>query len=101
MHYIIDVYYDSGFTLCLQFEDGSWRSADLKKHLDGEIFEPLHDPAVFSAVRVNTDIDTVVWENGADMSPDFLYEISMPMEEAPVLKAAEDEVPYRTRRDYK
>jgi hypothetical protein len=28
------------------------------------------------------DLDTVVWENGADFSPDFLFEIGLPVSEA-------------------
>jgi hypothetical protein len=99
MHYITNVEYDSGFKLYLQFEDGSWRSADLERHLDGEIFEPLKNPARFSSARLNPDIDTVVWDNGADMSPDFLYEISSPVSDLSVMQAAEESVPYRTRSD--
>jgi hypothetical protein len=34
----------------------------------------LKDVDYFKTVRVNPDIDTIVWENGADFSPDFLYE---------------------------
>jgi len=90
MHYITDVEYDSGFKLHLQFEDGSWRMADLKNHLSGEVFSPLRDLSIFQTVRLNSDIDTVVWDNGADMSPDFLYEISAPIKGQPVLKAAEE-----------
>ena len=101
MHYITDVQYDSGFKLLLQFEDGKWRIADLEKHLDGEIFEPLRDAVFFAEVRLNSDIDTVVWKNGADMSPDFLYGISSPINNSPLMKAAEEGVPYRTRSDKK
>jgi len=97
MHYIIDAQYDSGFKLVLQFEDGKWRVADLAQHLDGEVFEPLRDPASFSTARLNPDIDTVVWDNGADMSPDFLYEISAPVDAPPLMQAAEDGGVYRTR----
>jgi len=97
MHYITDAQYDSGFRLYLQFEDGQWRMADLKQYLDGEIFEPLKDKSLFATVRLNSDIDTVVWDNGADMSPDFLYEISAPVNDPPLMKAAEAGVLYRTR----
>jgi hypothetical protein len=58
------------------------RLVDLGPHLDGEIFEPLKDLAFFNRVRVNTELDTIVWENGADMSPDFLYEIGVPAAES-------------------
>ena len=97
MHYITGVRYDSGFRLRLQFEDGDWRVADLKTHLDGEVFEPLQTVSRFSTAHLNTDIDTVVWDNGADMSPDFLYEISVPLEETPLMKVAEAPARYRTR----
>ncbi len=94
MHYITGVETDSGYRLYLQFEDGSWRSADLKDHLSGEVFKPLRNLCLFQTAQLNPDIDTVVWENGADMSPDFLYEISVPIEGRPQLKAAEEGVPY-------
>lgn len=94
MHSITAVEYDSGFSLFLQFENREWRTADLEEHLDGEIFEPLKDVSRFATAALNEDIDTVVWENGADMSPDFLYEISVPAEAPPVMKAAEESVAY-------
>ena len=34
---------------------------------------------VFRTARLNPDLDTVVWSNDADMSPDFLYEIGQPV----------------------
>jgi hypothetical protein len=97
MHYITAVEYESEYKLCLQFESGEWREADLKEHLDGEVFEPLKDVSRFATAELNEDIDTVVWENGADMSPDFLFGISVPVEAPPMMNAAEEGVSYETR----
>jgi hypothetical protein len=47
----------------------------LRCYLDGPVFAPLKDPSYFKQFAVNQDIDTVVWPNGADFAPDFLYEI--------------------------
>jgi len=79
MHFVRDVQYIEGYKLLLLFEDGSSRLVDLECELDGEIFEPLKDVAYFRTVRVDHDIDTIVWDNGADMSPEFLYEASVPV----------------------
>lgn len=79
MHFVRKVSYVAGFKILLTFEDDSVRLIDLEPHLDGEIFEPLKDLAYFKTVKVNRDIDTIVWENGADFSPDFLYEIGIPV----------------------
>ncbi len=88
MHYITKVKHESGYCLILEFENGDVRQVDLENRLDGEMFEPLRDIRRFSSARLNPDIDTVVWDNGADMSPDFLYEISIPVErESPRLVA--------------
>ena len=51
------------------FEDGSVRLVDLAVELNGEIFERLKDLRAFRTARLNPDLDTVVWSNGADMSP--------------------------------
>lgn len=75
MHFVRDARYVRGYELVLTFEDDTVRRVDLKPHLDGEIFEPLRDLSYFRTVRVHPDLDTIVWDNGADFSPDFLYEI--------------------------
>jgi hypothetical protein len=90
MHYIKDVEYNSEYKLDVCFEDNNWRSVDLGEHLDGEIFEPLKNIDEFKTAELNADIDTVVWSNGADMSPDFLYEISVPMELSKVAEGREE-----------
>lgn len=75
MHFVKDVQYFADYKLKLTFEDSIVKIVDLKPHLDGEIFEPLINIEYFKSVRINPDIDTVVWSNEADFSPDFLYEI--------------------------
>ena len=82
MHFVKDVQYLSEYKLRLTFEDGTVRDVDLASHLDGEVFEPLKNLTNFKSVHVNPDLDTIVSENGADMSPDFLYEISCPVAES-------------------
>ncbi len=82
MHFVRDVKYLSDYKLQLKFEDGTVREVDLAHHLDGEVFEPLRKPERFRSVRLNEELDTIVWDNGADMSPDFLYEIGVPVAES-------------------
>ena len=81
MHFIKSVEYVSDYKLALTFEDDSTRLVDLANELDGEVFEPLKDIAYFKTVRVDLDLDTIVWDNGADMAPEFLYEIGAPITE--------------------
>jgi hypothetical protein len=81
MHFVKDVKYLSEYKLLLTFEDGSSREVDLAQHLDGEVFEPLKNIGNFKSVHLNSDLDTIVWENSADMSPDFLYKIGVPVAE--------------------
>ena len=77
MHFVEDVTYISEYKLLLTFEDGVAKLVDLEPYLDGEIFEPLKNIDYFKTVRVNPDIDTIVWDNNADLSPDFLYEVGV------------------------
>jgi len=68
-----------GFNVKLTFTDGSEREVDLAPYLNGPIFEPLkNDPEVFRSVRVDDELGTIVWPNGADICPDVLYESLAP-----------------------
>ena len=63
-----------GFVLRLAFEYGTVREIDLEAELWGPVFEPLRaDPQLFRQVRVDDELGTVVWPNGADLDPDVLY----------------------------
>ena len=73
--------YLSEYKVLLTLEDGSLRQVDLAPQLDGEVFEPLKDMSNFKSVHLNSDLDATVWKNGADMSPDFLHEIGVPVAE--------------------
>lgn len=75
MHFVRSAEYAGDYKLRLGFEDGSVKLVDLGPHLDGEIFEPLRERGYFRSFKVSEDLDTVAWDNGADFSPDFLYEI--------------------------
>ncbi len=75
MHWITGVKYIDSYKLIIKFENNELKVVDLQPHLDGGIFEPLKDISYFKTVTLNEDIDTIVWPNNADFSPDFLYEI--------------------------
>jgi len=62
------------YVIWLRFNDEAEGEIDLKDELDGEIFEPLKKIKNFRKFKVDPDIMTVVWENGADIAPEFLYE---------------------------
>lgn len=66
----------SGFVVRLEFDDGFIREIDLEPELWGPMFEPLRDPKVFRQLRVDPEIGTIVWPNGADLAPEFLREES-------------------------
>lgn len=65
----------SDYKLEVEFNLGEIRVVDLSEHLNGEIFEPLKEVDYFKTVKVNPDFDTICWENGADIAPEFLFEI--------------------------
>jgi hypothetical protein len=63
-----------GHRVRLAFSDGSSREIDLGPYLRGPVFEPLRaDPDLFRQVRVDDELGTIVWPNGADIDPDVLY----------------------------
>ena len=64
--------YRGGYLIYLRFNDGSEKTVDFHRWLEGPVFEPLKDPSYFQ--RFFIDGGTVVWPNGADIAPETLYE---------------------------
>lgn len=60
--------------LWIRFNDGTEGEVDLGAELEGPVFEPLRDEAVFTQVRVHPELRTITWPNGADFAPEFLHE---------------------------
>ena len=71
---VTDATYVKDYTLYLRFSDGLDGEIDLEHELDGEIFKPLKDLSYFKNFIVNQELHTLVWPNGADFAPEFLYE---------------------------
>lgn len=64
----------SGYRLYLRFEDGADGEVDISSFVSFRgVFEPLREPTEFRRVRVDPDLGTIVWPNGADLDPDVLY----------------------------
>lgn len=71
---IVDARHVRDFVLHLRLADGTEGEVDLRAELDGEVFRPLRDPDYFRQASVHPERQTVVWPNGADFAPEFLYE---------------------------
>jgi hypothetical protein len=70
---IEDVAVVDGLRVELKFTDGTTRVVDLSPYLEGPIFDELkQDPSLFQQVRVDRELGTIVWPNGADICPDVL-----------------------------
>ncbi len=70
---IVEVVHLGDHRLFLRFADGAAGEIDLASSLQFTgVFEPLRDPKFFALVRVDPDIGTIVWPNGADLCPDVL-----------------------------
>ena len=62
------------YRVLLEFSTGEQKTVDLDPLLRGPVFESIRGSrAMFRAVRVDEELGTIVWPNGADIDPDVLY----------------------------
>ena len=66
-----------GHRLLIEFEGGEVRSFDVAPLLGIGRFRELASLDVFKTARVA--FDTVQWDNGLDLDPEYLYERSKPL----------------------
>jgi hypothetical protein len=90
---VVHAEYRGGHRVWLEFSDGVAGEVDLAGEMWGEIFEPLRVPEAFASFRVD---GTLVWENGADLAPEFLHELIVA--EAPTEEQPSADAPARSDR---
>lgn len=71
------------YTLRVCFDDDTEQVIDFRPTLEGELFGPLRDRTLFNQVRIDPEVHTLVWPNGADFDPATLHDWS---EHLPELK---------------
>ncbi len=71
---VIEATYIKDFTIKIRFTDGVEGEVNLRDELIGEIFQPLKDISYFKNFTVDPELHTLVWPNGADFAPEFLYD---------------------------
>lgn len=59
------------YVLIIDFDNGEQGMLDMKPFLDFGVFQRLKDHAAFNRVRVA--FDTVEWDSGVDLDPEFVY----------------------------
>ncbi len=61
-------------TLDISFNDGTSRRIDFAPTLVGELYGPLRDVRLFEQVRLDPEVHTLIWPNGADFDPATLHD---------------------------
>lgn len=62
------------YIIWIKFNNGIEGEVDLESELTGEVFGPLKDKEQFRSFKIDPTLDTIVWENGADLAPEFLHD---------------------------
>ena len=71
---VVDFKLEGGYRIWLKFSDGVSGQIDIEPDLWGEMFEPLRDQQLFESLKLDQELGTLVWPNGADLAPEYLYQ---------------------------
>ncbi len=59
------------YVLSVVFDNGESGTLDMRQFLNFGVFKCLKDQDVFRRVRIS--FDTIEWETGIDLDPEFVY----------------------------
>jgi hypothetical protein len=62
------------YTLRVQFDDETEQVINFEPVLAGELYRPLRDLSLFNQVRLDPEVHTLIWPNGADFDPATLHD---------------------------
>lgn len=85
MRRVSSVKYLRDHSLQILFNDGETKVVNFDKLVDkgGYYFGPLKDIELFKKVTLDEFNYTICWPNGADLSPDILYEMGVDVKKGP------------------
>jgi hypothetical protein len=69
---VVKAEYLNDYRIKLWFNNQVVKVVDLANSLNVEVFRPLKDLEYFK--RFTIKFNTIEWENGADLAPEYLYE---------------------------
>ena len=64
----------SAYSLRVRFDDDTEQTIDFQPIMAGEIYGPLRDLNLFNQVKIDPEVKTLVWPNGADFDPATLHD---------------------------
>ena len=73
---VVRVHPEKGYVLFLEFENGEHRVFDMTYLMEKKPFSRLKEKALFDLASI--DYGTVVWPGNIDISPETLYDRSIP-----------------------
>ena len=62
------------YKVSVHFDDGVSQTINFEPVLVGEMYGPLRELAVFNKVKIDPEVHTLVWPNGADFDPATLHD---------------------------
>lgn len=76
--HVLEAEYVKDYIVKLKFNDDTQKIVDLESYVEkGGIFSELKDKEYFKKFFI--DLNTLCWPNGADIAPERLYEIGVPL----------------------
>src|SRR3954447_6252010 len=74
IYHVTAVAPEGAYTLRVQFNDRTEQVIDFAPVLAGDLYGPLRDPELFKQVRIDPEVRTLIWPNGADFDPATLHD---------------------------
>lgn len=89
LHEIVSAKWVGGYTVQITFSNLRKGVVDLRKYLGKGVFKELTNIEKFKRFKVDAELGTICWPNGADIAPEVLYrEVFARKQAKPHLKAA-------------
>ena len=71
--HLTEAKYIEDYKVEVSFDNGRKGIADLSDTPHGPVFEPLKNKSFFAQIKVDPELETIVWPNGADLAPEYIF----------------------------